>query len=106
MCGGQAGPVDDQQPNMPKTQSVNLRVDRAAKVIGMPLTALQCINALRGLGLTVDVVGVDILKVTAPSYRFDIQIEEDLIEEVARVIGYENLPTEPPKAPILSLIHI
>jgi len=100
VCGGQAGPVDDQQPNMPKTQSVNLRVDRAAKVIGMPLTALQCINALRGLGLTVDVVGVDILKVTAPSYRFDIQIEEDLIEEVARVIGYENLPTEPPKAPV------
>lgn len=100
VCGGQAGPVDDQQPNMPQPHAVTLRVDRAVKVIGMPLTEQQCVNALTGLGLKVDGCAAGVLAVTAPSYRFDIQIEEDLIEEVARVMGYENLPTNPPKAPI------
>lgn len=106
VCGGQAGPVDDQQPNVPQPQSVSLRVSRAVKVIGMSLTEQQCVNALRGLGLTVDVVGAGVLNVTAPSYRFDIQIEEDLIEEVARVVGYENLPTTPPQAPITAKLRV
>lgn len=105
VCGGKVGPVDDQQPHMPQAQAVTLRVDRAVKVIGMPLTQDQCASALRGLGLVVNVVAAGVLSVTAPSYRFDIQIEEDLIEEVARVIGYENLPTDPPKAPITAKLR-
>ena len=99
ICGGEPGPIDDQQPNMPVLQAVTMRVARAAKVIGMPLTQVQCADALRDLDL--DVTESDgVLSVIPPSFRFDLQIEEDLIEEVARMVGYNNLPVAPPLAPI------
>ena len=93
------GPIDDQRVNMPVAKPVTLRVARAEKVIGMPLTQ-QCVaDALRGLGLPVT-EGEGTVTVQPPSFRFDLQIEEDLIEEVARMVGYNNLPTTPPLAPI------
>jgi phenylalanyl-tRNA synthetase beta chain len=98
------GPIDDQRVAMPQSPQVTLRVARAAKVLGMPLTQAQCAQALKGLGLPV-VEGDGVLTVTAPSYRFDLQIEEDLIEEVARVVGYDKLPQTPPQAPISAKIR-
>ena len=98
------GPVDDVQVNMPKAAPVTLRVARAAKVIGMPLTQAQCIDALTPLGLQV-LEGEGTLTVTPPSYRFDLQIEEDLIEEIVRMVGYEHLPPTPPLAPITAKIR-
>jgi phenylalanyl-tRNA synthetase beta chain len=101
ICGTpqtRVGPIDDQTLNLPQRQPVTLRVARAAKVIGMDLSQERMAQALRGLGLPVtEAPGT--LTVTAPPFRFDLQIEEDLIEEVARMIGYEQLPTTPPKAP-------
>ena len=99
ICGGQAGPVSDTQPNMPQVQSITLRVERASKVIGMPVTEAQCLQALQGLGLPATASN-GVISVVPPSYRFDLQIEEDLIEEVIRVMGYHKLPTTPPQAPI------
>ncbi|MBG6070647.1 MULTISPECIES: phenylalanine--tRNA ligase subunit beta [unclassified Polaromonas] len=93
------GPVDDLKVNLPKAVPVTMRVARAAKVIGMPLTQAQCQDALVRLGLDVK-AGDGTLTVTPPSYRFDLQIEEDLIEEVVRIVGYEQLPQTPPLAPI------
>jgi phenylalanyl-tRNA synthetase beta chain len=104
ICGGQAGPMDDQTLALPKTQPVTLRVARAVKVIGMPLTQAQCAGALRRLGLDVT-EGEGTVTVAPPAFRFDLQIEEDLIEEVARVIGYEQLPHTPPLAPITAKIR-
>lgn len=98
------GPVDDQQPHMPSHAPVTLRVARAVKVIGMPLTQAQCADALRRLGLPV-VEGDGVVTVQPPSYRFDLQIEEDLIEEVARMVGYNQLPHTPPQAPITAKIR-
>ncbi len=111
ICGGEAGPITDVQPNRPLAQAVPLRVARAAKIIGMPVTEAQCVQALQRLGLKVEQGGqgtpagaegleVGTLMVTPPSYRFDITLEEDLIEEVVRLVGFENLPTTKPLAPI------
>ncbi|WP_101047598.1 phenylalanine--tRNA ligase subunit beta [Macromonas nakdongensis] len=104
ICGGEAGPVNDQTVNLPQAQPVTLRVARANKVIGMPLTQQQCADALRSLSLPVT-EGDGGVTVTPPSFRFDLQIEEDLIEEVARVIGYEQLPHTPPLAPVTAKIR-
>jgi len=98
------GPIDDQQVAMPTPCKASLRVARAAKVLGMPLTQAQCVKALAGLGLPV-VEGDGVIEVTAPSYRFDLQIEEDLIEEVSRMIGFHKLPQTPPQAPITAKIR-
>uniref|UniRef100_UPI0035635A92 phenylalanine--tRNA ligase subunit beta n=1 Tax=Hydrogenophaga sp. TaxID=1904254 RepID=UPI0035635A92 len=104
ICGGQAGPIDDQTLALPEGKPVTLRVARAVKVIGMPLTQEQCAGALRRLGLAVT-ESEGMVTVTPPSYRFDLQIEEDLIEEVVRVVGYNQLPNTPPSAPITAKIR-
>jgi len=107
ICGGQAtqcGPMDDLQVNLPRAEPVHLRVARASKVIGMPLTQAQCADALMRLSLPLT-QGEGVITVTPPAYRFDIQIEEDLIEEVARMVGYNELPKTPPLAPITAKIR-
>jgi len=102
--GTQVGPIRDAQVNMPVSKPVTLRVARAVKVIGMDLSQQRMADALQGLGLPV-VQGDGVLTVQPPSYRFDLQIEEDLIEEVARMVGYNALPTDPPKGPITARIR-
>ena len=104
ICGGQAGPMDDQITQLPQAKPVTLRVARAAKVIGMPITQAQCVDSLRRLGLPLE-EGQGTVTVTPPPYRFDLLIEEDLIEEVVRLVGYEQLPTTPPLAPITAKIR-
>jgi phenylalanyl-tRNA synthetase beta chain len=108
ICGTpetQCGAVDDVVAALPAATPVTLRVARAVKVIGMPLlTQAQCADALRRLGLPVQ-EEPGLITVTPPSFRFDLQIEEDLIEEVARMVGYNNLPHTPPQAPITAKIR-
>jgi phenylalanyl-tRNA synthetase beta chain len=104
ICGGQAAVMDDQTVNVPAAQPVTLRVARAVKVIGMLLTQAECVGALSRLGLTVQ-ESEGTVTVTPPAYRFDLQIEEDLIEEVARIVGYNELPETPPLAPITAKIR-
>ncbi|HEY0820692.1 MAG TPA: phenylalanine--tRNA ligase subunit beta [Rhizobacter sp.] len=99
ICGGEPASMDDQTTRVPARKAVPLRVERASKVIGMPVTQAQCLEVLRRLGLEVS-EGPGVLTVTPPSWRFDLQIEEDLIEEVVRVLGYQNLPDTPPVGPI------
>jgi phenylalanyl-tRNA synthetase beta chain len=99
VCGGSAGPIDDQVLRLPPATPVTMRVARASKVVGMSLTQAQCVDVFRGLGLAF-VEGKGVITVTPPSWRFDLRIEEDLIEEVIRVVGYGKLPMTPPVAPV------
>ncbi|KQP18155.1 phenylalanine--tRNA ligase subunit beta [Pseudorhodoferax sp. Leaf267] len=104
ICGGAAGPIDDQTLQLPERKPVTLRVARAARVIGMPLTQASCAAALRRLDFPVQ-EGEGVLTVTPPAHRFDLLIEEDLIEEIARLIGYQQLPTTPALAPVAARLR-
>jgi len=100
ICGTpetRVGAVDDQIVNLPKREPVQLRTARAAKVIGVAVTDEMVADIFKRLGLVFS-QEPGLFSVTPPSYRFDIEIEEDLIEEVARVYGFENIPTLPPVA--------
>ena len=74
-----------------------MRTARAQKVIGVPLTDAVVADIFTRLGLPFTQQEGQ-FSVSSPSYRFDIEIEEDLIEEVARVYGFENIPAKPPVA--------
>jgi phenylalanyl-tRNA synthetase beta chain len=104
ICGGEPGPMDDQVVSLPERKPVTLRVARAAKVIGMPVSQEQAAEVLKRLGLRFT-EGEGVLHVTPPSWRFDLQIEEDLIEEVIRVLGYDKLPATAPVAPITAHVR-
>jgi phenylalanyl-tRNA synthetase beta chain len=104
ICGGQPGPMDDQVLRLPEAPPVALRVERAAKVIGLPVTQAQCAEVFRRLSLPFG-EQPGRLTVHAPSWRFDLNIEEDLIEEVIRVIGYDKLPSTPPIAPVTARVR-
>lgn len=101
ICGGQLGPIDDQITRLPERKALSMRLERAQRVIGIPLTVEQVSDVFRRLGLEFAVSGqaqATVFTVQAPSHRFDLDIEEDLIEEVARLYGFENIPDHPPKA--------
>jgi phenylalanyl-tRNA synthetase beta chain len=100
ICGTKdikVGPVDDHVVNLPERKPVSVRTARAIRVIGVQLTDDQIADIFTRLGLTFT-RAPGLFTVTPPSYRFDIEIEEDLIEEIARVYGFENIPTRPPVA--------
>lgn len=101
ICGTpetKTGPVDDRILALPERKPVAMRVERCLKVIGMPIPVEAMEETFKRLGFAYEFDG-SVFTVTPPAYRFDIEIEEDLIEEVARLYGYEKLPDRPPMAP-------
>jgi phenylalanyl-tRNA synthetase beta chain len=97
ICGGQAGTVTEVLGELPARNPVKLRVSRVERVLGISLAANEIEQLLYRLGMAPQRQGEE-FSVTPPSYRFDIAIEEDLIEEVARVYGYERIQPVPPQA--------
>lgn len=102
VCGGKAGPIDDQSPNVPERRPVSMRVARATRIIGVPIGKAEIAHIFARLQFETRDEG-DRFTVTPPSYRFDITIEEDLIEEVARCHGFENIPEHAPIVPAIML---
>lgn len=97
ICGGQVGPLDELTVKLPEREPVRMRLARCHKVLGVAVAADEVASIFNRLGLPYTQDG-DAFIVTPPSYRFDLFIEEDLIEEVARVYGFERIPDLPPKA--------
>ncbi|MBA3476987.1 MAG: phenylalanine--tRNA ligase subunit beta [Lautropia sp.] len=98
VCGGHAGPVDDTITGLPERKPVTLRVARARKVSGLDLTLADCTDAFERLGLSYAITQADVIEVTPPPRRFDLSIEEDLIEEVVRLYGFERIGIGAPRA--------
>ncbi|GAB2711293.1 phenylalanine--tRNA ligase subunit beta [Halomonas garicola] len=99
ICGGEAGPLTEvtSETHCPDTRQISLRARRLEKVLGKALDAGDVEDILARLGFDVAATA-DGWDVTAPSWRFDAAIEEDLIEEVARIHGYNNFPVRRPAA--------
>ena len=99
ICGGEAGPVVDVtcEAHLPKRATITLRRSKLDRLIGHVIPGEQVTDILQRLGCEVT-EGQDEWQAVAPSWRFDMEIEEDLVEEVARVYGYDNIPNEPVQA--------
>jgi phenylalanyl-tRNA synthetase beta chain len=98
ICGGQAGPITETAAGLPQRNPITLRLARLQRVAGVELDTDQVARDLAALGAHVERQD-DRLIVTPPSFRFDLAIEEDLIEEAVRLFGYDNIPAQPPAAP-------
>ena len=101
ICGGEPGPTVDQVARLPKRKPVRMRVARAQKVMGIPVAERKLGAVFAGWVSLQERRKARSLSATPPSYRFDIEIEEDLIEEVARVHGFDRIAAHPPRAAAL-----
>ena len=98
ICGGQAGPVviEESAEHLPAPATIKLRDAHLAQQLGVVIGASEIDDILARLGLTFVARDDQGSTWVAPSWRFDIAIEQDLVEEVARIYGYNNLPTSTP----------
>lgn len=97
IAGGRAGPITEAvvASALPQQRPVMLRRQRLARVLGIDIAGARVAEILQSLGMVVETTDSG-WSVTAPSKRFDIAIEEDLIEEVARIYGYDAIPEHAP----------
>lgn len=95
ICGGSAGPVIEETAVelLPLRNLIDLRCDHITRVLGIEVDATEVMRILQSLGMRVTGEKNE-LKVLPPPYRFDINIEVDLIEEIARVTGYDAIPEQ------------
>jgi len=95
IMGGQAGPVVEtvDEANLPVARSVELRAQKLESLLGIQIPKEEVVDILTRLGLTLQSETDSAWLFSIPPYRFDISIEPDLIEEVGRIYGYNNLPT-------------
>ncbi|MBZ9613579.1 phenylalanine--tRNA ligase subunit beta [Rheinheimera maricola] len=99
ICGGEAGPVVEavSDAHLPKAAQISLSEAKLARILGISINKAEVTAIFVRLGLQVTDTA-DGWQVVVPGYRFDISISEDLIEEVARVYGYNNIPNVAPQA--------
>ncbi|WP_425221691.1 phenylalanine--tRNA ligase subunit beta [Pseudomonas sp.] len=100
IVGGEPGPVIEavEQGALPTLKQITLRNERITQMLGMQMSEADVVGYLKGLGLGVSAQADGQWQVDVPSHRFDISIEVDLIEELARLYGYNRLPVSAPTA--------
>src|SRR5690625_845315 len=97
ICGGEVGPIDDQILSIPTNKTVSMRRARCEQILGISVSEDEIKKVFTALDFEF-ALAEGVFAVRAPSYRFDINIEEDLIEEVARIVGFERIPDKLPVA--------
>ncbi|WP_024617922.1 phenylalanine--tRNA ligase subunit beta [Pseudomonas kilonensis] len=100
ITGGEAGPIIEtvSEQHLPKIAPVTLRAQRITQMLGMEMDPVEVERLLSALGLNISADGAGQWHVEVPSHRFDISLEVDLIEELARLYGYNRLPVRYPQA--------
>jgi phenylalanyl-tRNA synthetase beta chain len=102
ICGGASGPISESRVQLPAREPVRLRLKRAERLLGIRLERGQVGDILRRLRFEVSAAEGE-FRVTPPTYRFDLAIEEDLVEELARIHGFDRIPAQTPAAPAVML---
>jgi phenylalanyl-tRNA synthetase beta chain len=102
LCGGRAGPVTEVKGVLPARDPIPLRLERARRLLGIPLDEEEVQMLLRRLHFSF-AAEQGVFHVSPHSYRFDLGLEEDLIEELARIYGYDRIPASSPQGPALMI---
>ena len=102
ICGGKSGPVTEVKSELPQRLSVRVRVSRVNRVLGVNIDKQKIADIFRRLNFNFTSDG-DIFYVIPPTFRFDLAIEEDFIEEVARIYGYDNISAKIPNSHLTML---
>jgi phenylalanyl-tRNA synthetase beta chain len=107
ICGGEVAPVVavESEADLPKANTVSLRRTKLDNLLGHHIADSDVVEILERLGLTVETTEAG-WTATAPTWRFDIAIEPDLIEEVGRIYGYDNIPNQNPAAALKMHNHV
>jgi phenylalanyl-tRNA synthetase beta chain len=95
ICGGKPGPISEAKGELPRRDAVRVRPDRVRRLLGYPVADGEMRDVLTRLACAIDREG-PVLEATPPTWRFDLAIEEDFVEEIARIHGYDHVPSEPP----------
>lgn len=97
ICGGKVGPINEIKHKLPQRSSVNVRIERIKRILGIDIGKQQISDCFKRLGFEFS-VNENAFNVTPPTYRFDLAIEEDFVEELARIYGYDRIPIYFPRA--------
>ncbi|MFA0067736.1 phenylalanine--tRNA ligase subunit beta [Vibrio breoganii] len=106
ICGGDVAPIAgvESEADLPKANTVALRRSKLDSLLGHSISDADVVEILERLGCTVETTDAG-WNAVAPTWRFDIAIEEDLIEEVGRIFGYNNIPNQAPMAALTMNDH-
>lgn len=102
ICGGRAGPVTEIRNQLPRRDPIRLRAERARRVLGVDLGGADISKLFQRLRFEFSSAD-GVFQVTPPTHRFDLTLEEDLIEEIARINGYDQISTDLPKVQLAML---
>ncbi len=106
ICGGEVAPIveAESEADLPQAATIELRRIKLDRLLGHAIASEEVVEILTRLGCDVETTDAG-WKATAPAWRFDMAIEEDLVEEVSRIFGYNNIPNQSPVAALSMNLH-
>ncbi|WP_318518664.1 phenylalanine--tRNA ligase subunit beta [Photobacterium leiognathi] len=106
ICGGEVAPIveAESEADLPKAATIELRRIKLDRLLGHSIASEEVVEILTRLGCDVETTDAG-WKAVAPAWRFDMAIEEDLVEEVGRIYGYNNIPNQSPVAALSMNLH-